>query len=143
MIKTSVVSLATLLTVALFAAPAKKKEDGKRSIKEIVQNEDFEEEPSIWDSEPIEIDDATVQILDKVSGKVYREKIKLNQPKVFGSIELTLKRCFKNSPEDDKEIAAFIEIKENERTIFANWLFASSPSINLFSHPLYDVRVEF
>ncbi|MDR1982947.1 MAG: DUF2155 domain-containing protein [Holosporaceae bacterium] len=115
----------------------------RRHLKEIIENEDFMEEPSIWESNPVEIDNVNVQILDKISGKVYRENIKLNSTKIFGSIELKLKRCFKNSPEDDKEISAFIEIAEKEEVIFAKWLFASSPSVNLFSHPIYDVRIEF
>jgi hypothetical protein len=36
-----------------------------------------------------------------------------------------------------------VEIFENEKIIFNDWLFASSPSVNLFSHPIYDVRIEF
>ncbi|MDR2646043.1 MAG: DUF2155 domain-containing protein [Holosporaceae bacterium] len=117
--------------------------DGRRTLKDFVQSEDFAEEESLWESDPIEIDNVKVQILDKISGKVYRENIKLNSRKKFRSIELELKRCFKNSPEDEKEISAFIEITENGKIVFSNWLFASAPSINLFPHPIYDIRVEF
>lgn len=109
----------------------------------VTQDDDPVEEPSIWESEPIEVDNANLQILDKVSGKVYRENLKLNTPRSFGSIELRLKRCFRNSPEDENEVFAFVEITEGKRVIFADWLFASSPSVNLFSHPIYDIRVEF
>jgi hypothetical protein len=125
----------------LWAAPPEKSQ--RVSLKEIIQNENFGDEPSIWESDPIEVDNANIQILDKISGKVYRENIKLNSPKIFGSIELKLKRCYKNGPEDDKEISAFIEIKEKGKLIFSNWIFASSPPVNLFSHPVYDIRVEF
>ncbi|MDR0753241.1 MAG: DUF2155 domain-containing protein [Holosporaceae bacterium] len=117
--------------------------DGRRTLKSFVQGEDFAEESSLWESDPIEIDSVKIQILDKISGKVYRESIKLNYKKKFRSIELELKRCFKNSPEDEKEISAFVEITENGNVVFSNWLFASSPSINLFSHPIYDIRIEF
>jgi hypothetical protein len=103
----------------------------------------FEDEPSIWESDPIEIDSVEVQILDKVSGKVYRETVEANCSKTFGSVELKLKRCFKNGPEDNKEVTAFIEIDEKSKIIFADWLFASAPSVNLFAHPVYDVRIEF
>ncbi|MDR0632423.1 MAG: DUF2155 domain-containing protein [Holosporaceae bacterium] len=125
----------------LLAAPSEKSK--RSSIKEIVRNEDFGDESSIWESDPIEVDNVNIQILDKISGKVYRENIKLNSPKIFGSIELKLKRCYKNGPEDDKEISAFVEIREKEKLIFSNWIFASSPTVNLFSHPIYDIRVEF
>ena len=33
--------------------------------------------------------------------------------------------------------------KINGEKIFAKYLFASSPAINQFQHPIYDVRVEF
>ncbi|MDR1560842.1 MAG: DUF2155 domain-containing protein [Holosporaceae bacterium] len=115
----------------------------RRSIKDVIQNEDFDDEKSIWESKPIEIHHAKIQILDKISGKVFRRIIKTNESIVFGTIELKLKKCFKNSPEDNNEIYAFIEIMENGKVIFSNWLFASSPSINLLAHPVYDIRVEF
>jgi hypothetical protein len=102
-----------------------------------------EKESSIWDSAPIEIDSANIQVLDKISGNVFRQDVKVNQPILFGSIELRLKRCFKNSQEDCKEIYAFVEIRENGKRIFSQWLFASSPAINIFSHPVYDIRVNF
>ncbi|MDR2781708.1 MAG: DUF2155 domain-containing protein [Holosporaceae bacterium] len=133
----------SLVTDSLLFAAHSAEKSKKPSIKKMVQSDDFGDEPSIWESEPIEIDSVKIQILDKVSGKVYREIIKLNSTKVFGSIELKLKRCFKNGPEDNREISAFIEINEKNNVIFANWLFASAPSVNLFAHPVYDIRVEF
>jgi hypothetical protein len=135
----------------LFATPSEK----KHSLKELVQNEEKQllkeasaaawesKESSIWESDPIEIDSVKVQILDKISGKVYKKDVKVNSVIEFGSIKLKLKRCFKNGPEDNEEVYALIEITENERVIFSNWLFASSPQVNLFSHPVYDIRIEF
>jgi hypothetical protein len=108
------------------------------NTKDNAKDEDF-----IWESKPIEIYAARIQILDKISGKVFRWEAKTNESMALKGVELTLRRCFKNSPEDPKEVYAFIEIIENNKKIFAGWLFASSPSINLFAHPVYDVRVEF
>jgi hypothetical protein len=102
------------------------------------KNEDFS-----WESKPIEIYAVQIQILDKISGKVFRHEVKTNGRITLKGVGLALKRCFKNSPEDPKEIYAFIEITKNNRKIFSGWLFASSPSVNLFAHPIYDVRVEF
>lgn len=101
-----------------------------------------EDSSSIWESNPIEIDAVNVQVLDKISGKVIKKRIKVGEPIEFGGIQVTLKRCFKNAPEDSKEIYAFVEIGER-KSLFARWLFASSPSINIFEHPQYDVRVGF
>lgn len=103
---------------------------------------DDQEEASIWDSRPEEISAVNVQILDKISGKVIKRRIEVGQPLEFGGIKVTLNRCFKNAPEDPREIYAFIEISER-RPIFSRWLFASSPAINLFEHSQYDIRIEF
>ncbi|MDR2158000.1 MAG: DUF2155 domain-containing protein [Holosporaceae bacterium] len=127
----------------LLAAVPEKSGKTRKSLKEIIQNDDFGEESSIWESQPIEIGGVKLQILDKISGKVYQENIKKNSSINFGPIKIKLKKCFKNGPEDDKEISALLEISEENRVIFSNWLFASSPSVNLFSHPVYDVRIEF
>jgi hypothetical protein len=124
-------------------AEAKIEKGKKNHLRDIIQEKDSEDEYSIWESEPVEIYSARVQILDKISGKVYREVIEHNTAKIFGSIEIKLKRCFKNGPEDNREVAAFVEISEKDKIIFSNWLFASAPSVNLFAHPVYDVRVEF
>ena len=119
------------------------KTKARRSLAEIVQTQDFPEENSLWESDPIEISEVNVQILDKVSGKVFKGKMRLNHSVSFGTISLVLKKCFKTSPEDKNEIYAFIAISENDKVIFANWLFASSPSTNLFCHPMYNVQIEF
>ena len=122
-------------------------ESDKTAEKGVAKTEEAEavvdEEPSsIWESNPIEINAVNVQILDKISGKVLKKRIKVGEPLEFGGIQVTLKRCFKNAPEDSKEIYAFVEIGER-KSLFARWLFASSPSINIFEHPQYDVRVGF
>lgn len=108
---------------------------------ETEDDQDKSETASIWDSRPIELNAVYVQILDKVSGKIIVRRIEVGQPLEFGGIKVILRRCFKNAPEDCHEIYAYIEIFE-KRLIFSRWLFASSPAINLFEHPLYDVRIE-
>ncbi|MBR1734364.1 MAG: DUF2155 domain-containing protein [Alphaproteobacteria bacterium] len=126
---------------SVIADNQKVSEASKSNNKTDIYDED-EDSASIWDSKPEEIQAVNVQILDKISGKVINKRIRVNQSIKVAGIEITLKRCFKNSPEDSKEIYAFIEIGER-KSIFSKWLFASSPSINLFAHPQYDVRVEF
>lgn len=98
---------------------------------------------SIWESFPVKSDSVSIQILDKISGKVFRSKLNVDQPARFGTITISLEKAFVNSPDDEDEVYAYIKIEENEKIIFRDWLFASSPSVNLFTHPVYDVRVEF
>lgn len=109
----------------------------KSEVNEASQN------PQIWESQAEEIDSVNVQVLDKISGKVFRTEVKLNQQIQFETLTIQLKRCFRNSPDDSSEIYAYLIIKEGERVWFSGWLFASAPAVNLFEHSVYDVRVEF
>ncbi len=139
------VSCVFALFIAGFAFDSAVAESDKTSERDLAKTEENvveEESSSIWESNPIEINAVNVQVLDKISGKVLKKRIKVGEPLEFGGIQVTLKRCFKNAPEDSKEIYAFIEIGER-KSLFARWLFASSPSINIFEHPQYDVRVGF
>lgn len=105
--------------------------------KEDSKNEDFCEETPL-----VSIEAVKIQILDKISGKIFKEILVLGQPKKFGTITITLKKAYQNNPEEDKEIYALVNIKECGKTIFQKWLFASSPAINLMKHAVYDVRIE-
>lgn len=98
---------------------------------------------SIWESFPLKSDSVNIQILDKISGKVFRARMGTGQSVRFGTITIGLEKAFVNNPDDMDEVYAYIKIQEEGEIIFNNWLFASSPSINLFTHPVYDVRVEF
>ena len=87
---------------------------------------------SIWESDPMELDSVKVQVLDKISGKVFHDKLTVRQAAEFGTIKINLRKAFKNSPDDNDEVYAYVEIREKGKIIFDDWLFASSPSVNLF-----------
>ena len=133
------------LLLGLGLASAAYAED--KSYKARTQSPDTErigfsdEEMSVWESDPVKIECVGIQILDKVSGKVHHAK--LTNSITFGTVVISLEKAFKNSPEDMDEVCALIKITENGNELFHNWLFASSPSINRFEHPIYDVRIEF
>ena len=125
---------------------------------------------SFWQSKPQEIYETKIQILDKISEKFFSKNIAIGEPIVCDDITIVLKRCFKNNPSENHEIYAFIEVYENNnnknnkkkrkkisydkfgnqinekikgKKIFAKYIFASSPGINHFEHPIYDIRLEF
>lgn len=125
--------------ITIFAAPKHLLRDSIN--KTLFEGED--EKDSIWESNPIETKEVSIQILDKISGKVFSKSLKLNETSKFGTIEISLEKAFENSPDDPRESYAFIKITEKGKVIFHDWLFASSPSINLFAHPIYDIRVNF
>lgn len=132
-----------------------------KKLKDLVQSM---AEKSIWNSDPTEVKSAKLQILDKISGNVARKTVNVGESlKIDDNTTLTLKRAFQNSANDSKEVYAFVEIvatngdlatdnplsesktrlNNHPKVIFAQWLFASSPSINILEHEVYDVRVVF
>ena len=134
--------LAFLQITAVFAASKHPLRDAiKKELNSPFEEDD--EEDSIWDSYPEASRNVAIQILDKISGKVFCKTLKLGDTIKFGTIELFLEKAFKNSPDDPRESYALIRITEENKVIFYDWLFASSPSINLFAHPIYDIRVNF
>ncbi len=104
---------------------------------------DNEDDGLVYESHPIPIDTVCIQVLDKISGKVYYQKLKVGNNVQFGNINILLIKAFINAPDEEREIYALLKIEENKKEIFNNWLFASSPSLNLLEHQVYDVRVEF
>lgn len=104
---------------------------------------DSADDELLWNTKPEEADSVNIQILDKISGKVFRARIKVNQQIQFESLKICLKRCFRSIPDDSNEVYAYVVIQDGERVRFSGWLYASAPAVNLFEHSVYDVRVEF
>lgn len=98
---------------------------------------------SVWESFPVSVGGVSVQVLDKISGKVFRSKLGAKQSLRFGTIVVNLKKAFRSNPDDKDEVYAYIEIEEKGRVVFSKWLFASSPVVDFFQHPVYDIRLEF
>ena len=97
----------------------------------------------VWESFPIGVDNVSVQVLDKISGKVFRSKLRVKQSLRFGTIVVSMKKAFRSNPDDKDEVYAYVEIEEKGKIVFFKWLFASSPVVNFFQHPVYDIRLEF
>lgn len=98
-------------------------------------------------ADALEGDGALLQGLDKVTARISSIEAPLAVDVRFGTLDIVVRRCVKAPPEESPESAAFIEIREvrpNEtpRTLFAGWMFASSPALSALEHPVYDVWVK-
>jgi len=90
---------------------------------------------------------ALLQGLDKVTARISTFEAPLDTPVRFGTLEITVHRCLKHSPEEPPESAALMEIREIRPgeppvSLFKGWMFASSPALNALQHPVYDVWVK-
>jgi len=86
-----------------------------------------------------------VRILDKVSSKTNLLKLKIGEKKKFQNLLIKSLKCKNSEFDDNPEITAYIQVQDlankdrNEVFIFNGWTFSSSPAINPFDHPVYDI----
>ena len=86
-----------------------------------------------------------IKILDKVSSKTYLLKIKIGEEKKFKNLLIKSLKCKNSEFDDNPEITSYIQVQnlvnkdKNEVFIFNGWTFSSSPAINPFDHPVYDI----
>ena len=88
-----------------------------------------------------------VQILDKLSSKNKLIKINIGEEFIFKNLVLKVLKCKNSKFDDDPEITSYLQVKDinnqnnNEVFVFNGWTFSSSPSIQVFDHPVYDLWI--
>jgi len=86
-----------------------------------------------------------IKILDKVSSKTNLLKLTIGEEKKFKNLLIKSLKCKNSEFDDNPEITAYIQVQDlvnknnNEVFIFNGWTFSSSPAINPFDHPVYDI----
>ena len=86
-----------------------------------------------------------MKILDKVSSKTNLLKLKIGEEKKFQNLLIKSFKCKNSEFDDNPEITAYIQVKDitnknnDEVFIFNGWTFSSSPAVNPFDHPVYDI----
>ena len=86
-----------------------------------------------------------IKILDKVSSKTNLLKLTIGEDKIFQNLLIKSLKCKNSEFDDNPEIIAYIQVQDlmnkdnNEVFIFNGWTFSSSPAINPFDHPVYDI----
>ena len=86
-----------------------------------------------------------IKILNKISSKNVSLELKNNEEKIFDNLIIKSIKCKNSEFDDDPEIIAYIQVIDqsistnDEVFVFNGWMFSSSPSINPFDHPVYDI----
>ena len=86
-----------------------------------------------------------IKILDKVSSKTNLLKLRNGEEVKFQNLLIKSLKCKNSEFDDNPEITAYIQVKDltnqnnNEVFVFNGWTFSSSPAINPFDHPVYDI----
>jgi hypothetical protein len=93
---------------------------------------------------------AVIQALDKTTAETLRFEAPVGQPIRYKDLVFTVHVCEDSAPElGQRGAAAHLEIDSSPRPIpgratpptrqlFKGWMFASSPGLHPFEHPVYD-----
>jgi hypothetical protein len=82
--------------------------------------------------------------LDKVTAKISKLEVPLNETKSFGALKVTPRVCYTRAPTEPPRTTSFVEVEETlldgkEKRLFSGWMFADSPGLNAVEHPVFDV----
>ena len=101
--------------------------------------------PMVHSETKLDTNFTEIKILNKISSKNISLELKNNEEKVFDDLIIKSIKCKNSEFDDDPEIIAYIQVIDQSITnndevyVFNGWMFSSSPSINPFDHPVYDV----
>jgi hypothetical protein len=90
---------------------------------------------------------AVIQVLNKVNAKSDLVEIAVNKKTNINSLEIIIHKCWQAPLDQRPESKILLEIldekssegKSAKKRIFYGWMFASSPSVSTFEHPIYDI----
>ena len=86
-----------------------------------------------------------IKILDKISSKNILIKLINQENYIYKDLSIKSMKCQNSKFDDNPETTAYIQVKDlnkksnDEVFVFNGWMFSSSPSINPFDHPVYDI----
>jgi len=82
--------------------------------------------------------------LDKITGRIIKFDVAINETVQFGALQVTPRACYTRPPTETPNTDGFVEVDEvtlqgETRRIFTGWMFAASPGLHAVEHPIYDV----
>ncbi|WP_321391034.1 DUF2155 domain-containing protein [Emcibacter sp.] len=103
-----------------------------------------EENLSTGDADQVAV--VVLGALDKITARLSSIEARQDEPVRFGTLEIVMRHCRSNPPEETPESVAFLEITDvgqgkESNLVFIGWMFASSPAVSPLEHPVYDVWV--
>lgn len=95
-------------------------------------------------AEPIKNPVAVFSGLDKITGRIIKFDVLIDETVQFGALQVTPRNCHTRPPTEPENTISFVEVDEitlanKIQRIFSGWMFASSPGLNAVEHPVYDV----
>ena len=100
---------------------------------------------SIYASNVNGIQFVEIKVLDKVSSINSKLILEIGNEVKFENLLIKTLKCKNSEFDDNPEITAYIQVrdlntsKNDQVFVFNGWFFSSSPSVNPFDHPVYDI----
>ena len=100
---------------------------------------------SMYASNVNEIQFVEIKVLDKVSSINSKLILEIGNEVKFENLLIKTLKCKNSEFDDNPEITAYIQVrdlnmsKNDQVFVFNGWFFSSSPSVNPFDHPVYDI----
>jgi len=88
-----------------------------------------------------------IKILDKLSSKSKLLKLNVGENFLYKNLEIKVLKCKNSKFDDNPEITTYLQVKDSKNSnndevfVFNGWTFSSSPSIQVFDHPVYDLWI--
>jgi hypothetical protein len=87
---------------------------------------------------------AVFATLDKVTARISKLEVPLNQTVTFGSLNVTARVCNSRPPDEQPKTTSFVEVEETmldgqKKRLFSGWMIAESPGLSAVEHPVFDV----
>jgi len=82
--------------------------------------------------------------LDKITGRITKFDVYINETVQFGALQVTPRVCYTRPPTEEPRTDAFVEVDEitlnrKIQRIFTGWMFAASPGLHAVDNAVYDV----
>lgn len=82
--------------------------------------------------------------LDKITGRIIRFDVKVNETVQFGALQVTPKVCYSRPSTQTPQTTSFVKVSEETldrkiQSLFSGWMFAASPGLHAVDHAVYDV----
>ena len=82
--------------------------------------------------------------LDKVTGRIIKFDVYIDETVQFGALQLTPRACYSRPANEAQRTTVFVEVdqvslKQTLTRIFTGWMFADSPALNAVDHAVYDI----
>ena len=103
---------------------------------------DIDAQENIYQNKKVDI-----KILDKLSSKNELLEVNIGEDHIFKNLILKVLKCKNSEFDDNPEITSYLQVRDlnnkenNEVFVFNGWTFSSSPSIQAFDHPVYDLWI--